>query len=221
MSYIAKPDAMSLILRYMRVDDIHHVTAIDRLCFQPPWSKESYAFEINESRISHMVVLESQTDSAPTMETYEDGWLQRLSVWLRQDAPAVVATGTIVGYGGLWKIDGEAHISTIATHPAHRGRGYGELLLAGLFRKALRLGAEYLVLEVRVSNAVAQNLYQKYGFSRYGRKRNYYRSDKEDAYDMRVQLDRGARQRLEGHYLGLVEESHFRDFYSSVKHPRG
>lgn len=217
---IADSYAMSLILRYMRVDDIHHVTDIDRLCFQPPWSKDSYAFEINESRISHMVVLESQHDSSTMMEPYEDGWLQRLSGWLRQEGPAAVATGTIVGYGGLWKIEGEAHISTIATHPAHRGRGYGELLLAGMFRKALRLGAEYLVLEVRVSNAVAQSLYQKYGFSRYGRKRNYYRSDKEDAYDMRVQLDQSARRRLERLYQGLQETSHFRDVFSGVKHRR-
>ena len=48
---------MSLILRYMRVEDIPLVNNIDSLCFEPPWSKDSYAFEIKESRISHMVVL--------------------------------------------------------------------------------------------------------------------------------------------------------------------
>ena len=213
---------MSLILRYMRLDDIRPVCAIDKLCFRPPWSKDSYAFEIRESRISHMVVLESRHDAAPALESYEDGWLQRVSGWLRQEAPVAVATGVIVGYGGLWKIDGEAHISTIATHPSYRGyTGYGELLLAGMFRKALRLGADYLVLEVRVSNAVAQNLYAKYGFSRYGRKRNYYRADNEDAYDMRARLDQGSRWQLDRLYDDLRERIPFRDEFSGVRRPRG
>ena len=212
---------MSLILRYMRLDDIPPVCAIDELCFQPSWSSDSYAFEINESNISHMVVLESSNDAAPMLEAYEDGWLQRVSGWLRQEAPVAVATGTVVGYGGLWKIDDEAHISTIATHPSHRGRGYGELLLAGMFRKALRLGADYLVLEVRVSNAVAQNLYAKYGFNRYGRKRNYYRADNEDAYDMRARLDKRSRRQLDRLYDDLRERIPFRDDYSGVKRRRG
>ena len=91
-------------------------------------------------------------------------------------SPRVSAPGDILGYGGLWKIEGEAHISTIAIHPANRGLGYGEILLAGMFGKALQLNAEFIVLEVRVSNSVAQALYKKYGFNRVARKKNYYRS---------------------------------------------
>ena len=215
---IAKPDAMSMTLRYMRLDDVPHVHAIDKLCFQPPWSSDSYSFEITESHISHMVVLEQQTLPAPA--PVEEGWLQRVSGWLGQEARADIAKGIVLGYGGLWKIDGEAHISTIATHPKQRGYGYGELLLAGMFRKALRLGAAYLVLEVRISNAIAQNLYQKYGFSRYGRKRNYYRSNNEDALDMRAQLDSGTRRNVERLYEELQGKFAIRDEYSEMRHPR-
>ena len=89
-----------------------------------------------------------------------------------------------------------------------------------MFRKALRLKAEYLVLEVRVSNAVAQNLYRKYGFSRHGRKRNYYRSNNEDAYDMRVSLDSSVRQRFGQLYQQLQHSHSFQDAYSLVTHPR-
>ena len=212
---------MSLILRYMRVEDIPLVNNIDSLCFEPPWSKDSYAFEIKESRISHMVVLEEQLNATTVAAAEEEGWWQRFGLWLRHGSPAAVETGAILGYGGLWKIDSEAHISTIATHPDHRGRGFGELLLAGMFRKALLLHAEYLVLEVRVSNEVAQNLYLKYGFSQHGRKRNYYRSDNEDAFDMRVQLDNGARERCLQLYDQLSEIRNFRDNFTRVTHPRG
>ena len=128
--------------------------------------------------------------------------------------------GAIVGYGGLWKIEGEAHISTIATHPNQRGNGYGEILLAGMFGKALRLRAEYIVLEVRVSNAIAQSLYQKYGFNRVKRKRNYYRSDNEDAWDMRVPLDKAMRGRFSRLYSELLMKHDFRDAYSGKARPR-
>ncbi len=212
---------MSLILRYMRVEDIPLVNNIDSLCFEPPWSKDSYAFEIKESRISHMVVLEEQLNATTVAAAEEEGWWQRFGLWLRHGSPAAVETGAILGYGGLWKIDSEAHISTIATHPDHRGCGFGEILLAGMFRKALLLQAEYLVLEVRVSNEVAQNLYLKYGFSQHGRKRNYYRSDNEDAFDMRVQLDNGARERCLQLYDQLSEMHNFRDNFTRVTHPRG
>ena len=211
---------MNLILRYMRADDIREVSRIDRLCFEPPWSRDSYAFEIKESKISHMVVLEEQAPPIPVLPPQDDGWMRRLSGWMRQDSPAIAKSSLIVGYGGLWKIEGEAHVSTIATHPEQRGRGYGEILLAGMFRKALRLKAEYLVLEVRVSNAVAQNLYRKYGFSRHGRKRNYYRSDREDAYDMRVSLDSSVRQHFSQLYLELQQSHGFHDAYSVARHPR-
>lgn len=205
---------MSLVLRYMRAADIRAVCRIDHLCFDPPWSKDSYAFEIKESKISHMVVLEEKVHQAAAVLPGGDGWLKRFNGWLRPEGRAAVAPSSlIVGYGGLWIIDCEAHISTLATHPGQRGRGYGEILLAGMFYKALRLKADYLVLEVRVSNAVAQNLYQKYGFRRCGRKRNYYRN-KEDAFDMRVTLDARMRRRFGQLYQQLQQSSRFDDDFS-------
>ncbi len=211
---------MSLKLRYMMPFDIRAVAAIDALCFQPAWSRDSYAFEINQSRISHMAVLERQRQAMPAPVVEGDGWLTRLGGRLRGESPAVNGRGAVLGYGGLWKIDDEAHISTIATHPESRGRGYGEVLLAGMFGKALELRAEYIVLEVRVSNIVAQRLYDKYGFRKYRRIRNYYRKDHEDAYDMRVTLDRSMRLRYERLYEELKQRCGFRDEYSRARRPR-
>ncbi len=212
---------MSLNLRYMRLADIRQVAAIDVICFEPPWPYESYSFEINESRVSHMVVLEQLSDAAPLVPKPRPTLRSRLRDKLRGHAPADTSTGEILGYGGLWKIEGEAHISTIAIHPANRGLGYGEILLAGMFGKALQLNAEYIVLEVRVSNSVAQSLYKKYGFNRVGRKKNYYRGDNEDAWDMRVSLDRDTRLRFGRLYQKLRLQQGFSDAYSRAARPRG
>lgn len=211
---------MSLTLRYMQLPDIQQVAAIDQSCFRPPWSRDSYIFEINESRVSHMVVLACQMEQPLQKRARQNGWLPNLSGMLRGNGRSLNGRGDIIGYGGLWKIEGEAHISTIATHPQQRGNGYGEILLAGMVGKALRLRAEFIVLEVRVSNAVAQRLYQKYGFSRFGRRRNYYRSDNEDAWDMRVTMDRETRRRFSRLYQELQDKHAFRDTYSWQARPR-
>ena len=211
---------MSLFLRYMRLSDVRPVLAIDRLCFHPSWSQDSYAFEIMESNVSHMVVLEQLAGGLQPEPVRQDGWLSRIGGRLRGEGQVGYRTGAILGYGGLWKIQGEAHVSTIATHPDWRGYGYGEILLAGMFGKALQLNAEFIVLEVRVSNAIAQRLYRKYGFSRVGRKRNYYRNDREDAWDMRVTLDPETRRRFSRLYANLSLQHEFRDSYSFASRPR-
>ncbi|MBK9746744.1 MAG: ribosomal protein S18-alanine N-acetyltransferase [Chloroflexi bacterium] len=125
----------------------------------------------------------------------------------------------IVGYGGLWNIVDEAHVSTIATHPQFRGNGWGEVLLAAMIRRALTLGAAYIVLEVRVSNVVAQNLYKKYGFETVGTKTNYYHSNNEDAYDMRLNFTNPAayRETFDPRFEALKARHHFADQYTDVR----
>jgi ribosomal-protein-alanine N-acetyltransferase len=93
-----------------------------------------------------------------------------------------------VGYGGMWFIAGEAHISTIAVHPKGRGRGWGEILLAGMVQRGIRLDADEVALEVRVTNKRAQKLYEKYAFRTVDVKKRYYRNNNEDAYDMRLNV---------------------------------
>lgn len=202
---------LTLTLRYMRTADIPQVVAIDARSFDPPWSARSYHYEVNESTYSHMVVLEQQVDQAAR------GW-RRLFPWLSNGA---AAQRTIVGYGGLWHVVDEAHISTIAVHPDWRGHGYGELLLAAMIRRALMLDAAYIVLEVRVSNTTAQSLYQKYAFRTFGVKANYYRSNNEDAYDMRLDLtDELMIARFEQQFAAIRARHSFADHYTEVERPQ-
>ena len=57
-------------------------------------------------------------------------------------------------------------------------------LLLGLIDRAQQIGARWLTLEVRVSNKVAQNLYEKYTFKEMGLRRRYYSDNNEDALVM-------------------------------------
>ena len=45
-------------------------------------------------------------------------------------------------------------------------------------------GAEFLSLEVRVSNSAAVALYEKYGFEKVGERKNFYSAPVENAYIM-------------------------------------
>lgn len=91
---------------------------------------------------------------------------------------------TVVGYGGMWFIIDEAHITNIAVHPDYRQRSVGEKIVEGMLRTARESGISSLTLEVRVSNTPAINLYSKLGFKEYGKRKGYYEDTGEDALIM-------------------------------------
>jgi [ribosomal protein S18]-alanine N-acetyltransferase len=90
----------------------------------------------------------------------------------------------LVAYGGIWVILEDSHVTTLAVDPEYRGRGFGEALLLRLIDEALERGAAWMTLEVRESNAVAQRLYRKYGFTTVTMRRGYYSDDNESALVM-------------------------------------
>lgn len=92
--------------------------------------------------------------------------------------------GSVVGYAGMWVIVDEAHITTVAVAPEHRGKKVGERLLQGLLEEAILHGATRATLEVREHNIVAQNLYRKYGFREAAIRKNYYTDNQENALVM-------------------------------------
>lgn len=154
--------------------DVPEVTAIERDSFSLPWSDYTYRHELLENRNSHYFVVRRLNGQ----RSQPSNWLARL---LRRPRPA-----PIVGYGGFWLVIDEAHISTIASALAWRGHGLGELMLLAMIERSIELGASMVTLEVRVSNAVAKNLYHKYGFEIVGQRPRYYRDNDEDADLMTV-----------------------------------
>ncbi len=194
-----------VIVRRMTLDDINQVAAIDRESFSTPWSANAYRFEVANRDTSHLVVLETFSDAKGTELR------RRLWPFAQRAQPG----GEVIGYGGCWLIAGEAHISTIAVHPDHRGQGLGELLLASMLKRAIRLGGEYSVLEVRESNEAAQALYRKYEYTVIGRRRQYYRDNGEDALLMEARpLDGAYYRRIEARLAALSGRVHFDDRFT-------
>jgi ribosomal-protein-alanine N-acetyltransferase len=95
-----------------------------------------------------------------------------------------VENGFIVGYSGSWTILEELHITIMAVHPNHRKHKTGQKLLINLIKEGLDSGAKWVTLEVKASNIPAQKLYEKFGFSVKGRRKQYYHQDREDALIM-------------------------------------
>jgi ribosomal-protein-alanine N-acetyltransferase len=104
----------------------------------------------------------------------------------------------------------EAHVTSIAVSPPYRGLGLGELLFLALVDTSHEIGAQYMTLEVRISNSLAQNLYRKYGFKETGVRRKYYSDNNEDALIMWSDPleSPGFRQMVEEHRRGLLERLH-------------
>ena len=90
----------------------------------------------------------------------------------------------VVGYGVVWVVADEAHITTIAVDPEQRRQGIAWKLMVELLERAKERGATCATLEVRASNEAAIKLYERLGFEVCGRRRAYYADNKEDAMVM-------------------------------------
>ena len=94
--------------------------------------------------------------------------------------------GVAVAYAGVWFVLDEGHITNIAVREDRRGRGYGEKVTRAMIQLAADSGMNWMTLEVRRSNQVAQNLYHKLGFIDVGYRKRYYENT-EDALIMALE----------------------------------
>ena len=159
-------------IRRLEAKDIPTITSIDRLVFHDPWPESAYVQELYFNPNAHYFILQL----TPAMPTHS--WAERRAALASQ----------IVGFVGVRVEVERGHISTLALRPEWRGWGLGEMLLHTALEQAIHSGAHTVALEVRVSNAVAQNLYAKYDFVVVSQLRGYY-ADGEDAYYMRANVE--------------------------------
>ncbi len=98
----------------------------------------------------------------------------------------------VVGYGGLW-FDGDVtQIMTIGVDPAAQRHGVGRQILTALIERSRKLKAEAVLLEVRVDNTPAIEMYRDFGFQVLGVRKRYYQPEDKDAYTMRLELAEAA-----------------------------
>ena len=96
--------------------------------------------------------------------------------------------GRVVGYIALMDLGRDAKIISFAVKKEFRRQGIGSKLLRSAIERCKQKGKERILLEVRVSNTVAQRLYKKNGFKIIDVIPNYY-NDGEDAYLMALDLN--------------------------------
>ena len=188
-------------LRLLRGEDIPQVAEIEKEAFPTIWSATPFRRELSNRRASYLVasIPKSQSqngqDRIPparisASEAASSRWrLGRLlssvkNIFPTRIEPEVPVDYHILGYVGMWFMAEEAHITAIAVRGKWRGKGLGELLLIGSIEVAMERPSQVVSLEVRVSNVVAQTLYEKYGFARAGTRRRYYTDNNEDAVIM-------------------------------------
>lgn len=128
----------------MLLADLDEVQAIEEISFNQSWLRQSFRTELERNRLACYLVARRDRD------------------------------GRVLGFGGIWIILDEAHLTTLAVAQADRGKGIGAALLQALQEKAAAAGAQRMTLEVRPSNLVARRLYGKFGFSVRGIRKKYY-----------------------------------------------
>ena len=89
--------------------------------------------------------------------------------------------GIVAGYGGMWVLYDEAHVTNIAVMPDFRRNGIARALMLQLMEHAIARGATSMTLEVRESNLPAQTLYAQLGFVQNGFRPRYYTDTGEGA----------------------------------------
>ncbi len=102
----------------------------------------------------------------------------------------LVVGGQIAGYGVMSMGAGEMHVLNLCIAEAHRGRGFGRLMLEHLLEQGAAGGMTDAFLEVRPSNAAARGLYRALGFEQIGMRRGYYQAPngREDACVLKLTL---------------------------------
>ena len=191
---------MEVSIRRLRAEDIDQVKEIEREAFAPLFMGNSLKRDLNNRYARYLVACQPENESSEPASCSaesppaEAGAAPDASLWGRmvggvkgmfgRDTTDESGPDDIAGYVGLWFQGNEAHITEIAVRERLRGNGIGELLLIGSVRVAVEQGSAVLTLEARVSNFIAQRLYEKYGFQEVGIRKNYYSDNREDAVIM-------------------------------------
>lgn len=88
----------------------------------------------------------------------------------------------VLGFGGMVIVADEGYINNIAVFPSYHKKGIASQILEAYCQMAKTKKLVFLTLEVRVSNAPAIALYEKFGFLKLGERKDYYEAPVENAY---------------------------------------
>jgi len=133
---------------------IDGILQVELQCFNIPWSRASFERDFTVNKFSIYVA------------AYDD------------------EKNKIVGYGGMWRVVNEAHITNIAVLKEYRRIGIGSMIIDKMTKIAEDNKMIGLTLEVKRGNQKAISMYRKAGFKISGIRKEYYSDTKEDAIIM-------------------------------------
>ncbi len=140
--------------------------------------------KMQPEHVAAVAEMERQCFSDPWSEKSVASELDNpLSLWLIAEADRVVA-----GYVGSQTVLDSADMMNLAVSQDFRRQGIGEQLVNSLTEALAEKGVKTLLLEVRISNEPAKQLYQKLGFEIVGKRPRYYEKPREDALILRKEL---------------------------------
>jgi ribosomal-protein-alanine N-acetyltransferase len=133
--------------------------------------------KMTDQDINRIMVIEVESFSLPwSKQSYISELKNDFANYLVCDYEGVVA-----GYGGIWVVFEEAHITNIAIARDYRGTGMGKTLMLELEKVARTKKALRILLEVRPTNEAARNMYKSLGYVDTGLRKAYYSDNGEDA----------------------------------------
>jgi len=141
---------------------------------------------LTEARLDEVVAIERLAYDHPwTVGNFSD------SLRSGYEAQLLRAGDVVLGYFVAMKGVDEVHLLNITVAPAYQGQGWGRVMLEALALWARGQGAQWLWLEVRVSNVRALRIYEHHGYRRVGERKGYYparHGHREDAVVMSLKL---------------------------------
>ncbi|WP_211316958.1 ribosomal protein S18-alanine N-acetyltransferase [Arenicella xantha] len=115
----------------------------------------------------------------------------QISPWSRLSFEASLSNGDwcrvlcvdnrVVGYHVCSTVLDELHLLNVVVAPSMQGKGFGHRLMHDIAELAATNGLVKIFLEVRVSNVVAQTMYQQWQFKQIGIRKQYYAASNADA----------------------------------------
>jgi len=116
---------------------------------------------------------------------YADAWTaSQIGDALHNDSARLLVaerSGETVAYSAGYLVLEDVELAQLWVHPGHRSLGVARKLIVALVSQAQGEGCRRMLLEVRVGNVAAINLYRSMGFEQLSIRPHYYRHPEEDA----------------------------------------
>ncbi|ODU10938.1 MAG: ribosomal-protein-alanine N-acetyltransferase [Rubrivivax sp. SCN 71-131] len=146
---------------------------------------------MREDDLARVLAIEQRAYGFPwTQGNFGDSLQAGCEAVLRVDAQDDIL-GYFVAMAGV----DEMHLLNLTVAPEHQRKGHARALMAAVIACARALPATSLLLEVRLGNARARDIYARCGFAEIGRRPRYYpaaHGAREDALVLRLALDPGS-----------------------------